>query len=808
MNWKDFYELAREGVAFSDGSMGVFLQKYGLKGGECPDYWNITHPEIIESVHRQYLGAGSNLITTNTFGANRIKLSEFGLQEKIKEINSTAVNIARKVSRNKAIIAGDVGPTGKLITPLGNLEFDEAVEIYKEQIEILANAGVDCILFETHIDILELKAAIFACKEVCNLPIIASVTFEKDGRMLTGTSPEAAFITLEALGVDLLGTNCGTGPKDMFNSIRRAIALVSIPVIAQANAGLPHLKDNLTIYDTTIDEYVNLAMKMMENGVDVIGGCCGTTPEHIRLMKENYLKNHPEKKKKEVLNLFVSGRFDYAGIGFDLPFAIIGERLNPTARKKLSEDITSGKFELFKEEALKQKEAFADILDLNMGIPEGNEIEFMKQGINILSSVVGIPISIDTSNPLVAKESLKIYPGKPILNSISLEEERLKILPEIKKNGSAIVCLPLDSKGIPPTAEERVKNMKKLLEKINQHGIPQKNILADPLALTVSAEQNAAKETLKTIRAFKEELGLFTTIGLSNISYGLPARASINRSFVAMAIENGLVSAIINPFDTEIIGIIKACDVLTGKDKFAENYIKIYSEKESNKIQPVIHPHKEEKVTKIEEKLYQTVLKGNKENIQSLIEKALKVYKPYEILDRFLIPAITEVGNLYEKRVYFLPQLMLSAETMKKAFGIIEPLLRAEKKKARGRIVFATVKGDVHDIGKNIVILMLKNHGFEVYDLGKDVPNEKVLQKAIEINADLVGLSALMTTTMPAMKNFMELQKKEGTNFKLMIGGAAVTRQFAESINAHYSTDAVGAVRLAQKLLNIETKQV
>ncbi len=803
MTWNDFYELTLKNVAFSDGSMGVFLQKYGLKGGESPESWNLKHPEIIESVHKQYLEAGSNLITANTFGGNRIKLSEFGLENKIKEVNSQAIKIAKNVAKDKAIVAADIGPTGKLIEPLGELTFEEAYEVYKEQIEILANSGADCLFFETHIDILELKAAIFAAKDICDLPIIASVTFEKDGRMLTGTSPEAAFITLEALDVDIIGTNCGTGPSDMYQTIKNALKLTTKPVIAQANAGLPKLIDGKTIYDTTIEEYVKFAKKMFEEGVKVLGGCCGTTPEHINLMIKEISNLNRENENKKIDDLLLSSRFGYAIIGFERPFAIIGERLNPTARKKLSEDILSKKYELFKEEAIKQKESFANILDLNMGIPEANEFELLKEGINILSSIVDTPLSIDTSNPIVAKKILKYYPGKPILNSISLEEDRLSILPEIKKNGAAIVCLPIDSTGIPPTAEGRIKNMKKLLSIIKEYGISEKNVLADPLALTVSAEQKSAQETLKTIKAFKEELGIFTTIGLSNISFGLPERAHINRSFLAMAIQNGLTSAIVNPFDRELVGIIKASDVLLAKDILSTNYVKIYSSENKSNINITKSDKKEEEKT-IEEKLYNSILKGNKDNIEILIREALSKLSPFEILNNHLIPAITEVGKLYEERIYFLPQLMLSAETMKNAFSILEPLLKEEGKKSIGRIVFATVKGDVHDIGKNIVILMLKNHGFEVYDLGKDVPNELILQKAIEYKADIVGLSALMTTTMPMMKEFMELQKKEGTNFKVMIGGAAVTRSYADSIGANYSVDAVDAVRLAQKLMGIQ----
>ncbi len=810
VNWKEFYQKAKTGIVFSDGSMGVFLQKHGLKGGDCPELWNIEKPEIVESVHKSYIKAGSDLIITNTLGGNRVKLSDFGLEKKLKDLNEAGIRVAKKAAGGKAIVAADVGPTGLFIEPLGKINFDEMVDIYKEQIIVLANAGADCIFFETHIDVLELKAGILACREVCGLPIIASMTFEKDGRTVTGSSPEAVFTTLEALGVDIMGTNCGTGPFDMLQIVERIQGLFSTPFIAQANAGMPVLQDGKTVFTETPEVYGESALKILECGVGVIGGCCGTTPEHIRLLHERARQIKPGfiKGQKGDNYLKLSSRYEMRKIGFDIPFTIIGERLNPTARKALSQDILNESFSLFKEEALNQEGAGAHLLDMNMGIPDANEAMLVKKGVELLSNLVKTPLAIDSSNLEAVRAGLRIYPGKAVLNSISAEKERLSLLKEVKKYGAAFIALPIDERGIPATAEERVKLMRKIIDEAARYGIDKKNILADPLALTVSAEQKGAKETLKTIRLFKEELGLLTTIGLSNVSYGLPARGYVNRGFLSMAIQEGLTSAIVNPFDEELMGIVKASDVILGKDEHSKEYIKIYSNSllTVNRSQTSNVGNKSQismtQVLTVEEKLKNSILHGQKESIAFNLNEALqKGLKAAEILNQHLIPAITEVGELYDKRIYFLPQLMLSAETMKAAFVVLEPLLKEESVHSKGKIVFATVKGDVHDIGKNIVSLMLLNHGFEVIDLGKDVPNEAILKKAIEIKADIIGLSALMTTTMSEMKKFMELLKKENQNLKVMVGGAAVTRVFAESIGAHYSVDAVDAVKVANKLM-------
>ncbi len=798
MTWQDFLEKARKGVAYSDGSMGVFLQQYGLRGEDCPELWNVTKPEIIQSVHRAYIEAGSDLVITNTLGGNRIKLESYHLAHRLEELNAAGVRNAREAARGQAIVAADIGPTGHFVKPLGDISFDEMVDIYKEQIVALANAGADALFFETHIDILELKAGILAAREVCDLPIIASVTFESDGRMVTGTSPEAAFTTLEALGVDVMGMNCGTGPREMLTIMERVGHLFETPIIVQANAGLPHLVNGKTHYSETPESYVETALHMLEHGACVIGGCCGTTPDHIRLLIERSKKEKPylHYMKLPVDFLKLSSRFAYHRIGHHLPFTIIGERINPTARKLLVEDVLSGSFQLVREEAMKQQQAGAHVLDVNMGIPQADEAQLMENAINLLSTVVQIPLAIDTSSSAAAIRGMRLYPGKPLLNSVTAEPERLALLPEIKKYGAAFVALPIDEHGIPETAEKRVAVMKRIISEAEKLGIDKRNILADPLVMTVSSDQKAPQQTLATLRAFREELGLFTTMGLSNISFGLPARGYINQAFLTMAIENGLTTAIVNPLDEQQMGLIRATDVLLERDPSAMDYIRLYSGQKTTAT-----PTSTTTQT-IEEKISEAVIKGQKDTIEKLLDEALqKGLKPKAILDELLIPAITEVGQLYEKRQYFLPQLLLSAETMQKAFAKLEPLLRSAGTATQGTLVFATVQGDVHDIGKNIVILMLRNQGFEVIDLGKDVPAETIYRIARERKADIVGLSALMTTTMPRMAEFMDLLKKENTSLPVMVGGAAVNRQFAESIGAYYAVDAVDAIRVAQKIL-------
>ena len=812
MKWNDFYELAQKGIAFSDGAMGTLLQIKGLTGDECPELWNVDRPDDVIAVHRAYIDAGSNMLTTNTFGGNRLKLSNYKLENRLEEINAAAIRNAKKAAGDKAIVTASIGPTGKFIAPVGKMTFDEMVDIYKEQILAVANAGADALNFETHVDILELKAAIVAAREVCDLPILANLTFEKDGRTVTGTPPDAAFTLLEALGVDVIGTNCSTGPENMALLMGAIRGLFAVPMICQANAGMPKIVGGKTVFDESPESFSEKASEIVRIGANIVGGCCGTTPEHIRCLKEKTLqqKIYQDRKDITVDYLKLSSRYAMRKIGFDLPFCIIGERLNPTARKKLAADIQSGEFQMFKEEALNQERCGADVLDLNMGIPGADEAELIRKGIELLSTSVQSPLAIDSANNDAARLGLRIYPGKPILNSISAEADRMKLLKDVKKYGAAFIALPIDENGIPETAEGRIRLMKKIIAAAEKEGIDKKNILADPLAMTVSANQNAAKTTLETIRRYKNELGLFSTIGLSNISFGLPLREFVNRSFLASAINEGLTTAIMNPLDEEIVGTAKATDVLLGKDLQSKEYIRLYAGRkldggklsltETAQVSDVKKP--DDKPMTLEQRLGNCVIQGNKSAILPLLEEALsKGMKAVEILNDTLIPAIQQVGEFYEKKIFFLPQLMLSAETMKSAFVRLEPLLKENASKPRGKVLIATVKGDVHDIGKNIVVIMLQNYGFDVIDLGKDISGEEILLKAKEYKVDIIGLSALMTTTMPRMDEFVRLLESNKLAIPVMIGGAAVTDEYAKQIGAYYAQDAVGAVKLANSLI-------
>ncbi len=807
MNFQEFYELARTGIVFSDGAMGTMLQARGLSPDEPPELWNLTRPDDIKAVHEAYIEAGAMMLTTNTFGGNRIKLSAFGLQDKLKEINYAGVKIAKEASKGRAIVAASIGPTGKFIKPLGDMTFDEMYEVYKEQIEVLAEAGADVLDFETMVDILELKAAVLAAKDTCDLPIIANVTFEKDGRTVTGSTPEAAFTTLEYLGVDIIGTNCSTGPEDMAKIIKRTRHLFTLPIIAQANAGMPHIDENgRTVFDEPPEQYVEKALEMVKSGVNCIGGCCGTTPEYIKLLKNRAISlnlDFSSLRPREVNFVKLSSRYEMVAIGSDKPFVIIGERLNPTGRKKFARALKEGDFNILRDDAISQVEAGADILDLNVGVPGINEDELMEKALEITTSTVKVPLSIDTSRPSSAEIGMKLYPGKPLLNSVSGETEKLeKLLPLVKRYGAAFIALPVDDRGIPDNPEDRVKVVKKIIDRAIKMGISKNNIIADPLTLTVSADQTAPSTTLKTIRMLKD-LGINTVVGLSNVSFGLPQRKPINRAFLMMAIEEGLTSAIMNPLDDEIVKLTKATDVLLGKDKNAETYIKLYGQQVGLKKDIEVKTSQEsEEETTPDQKIRKAVLRGDREGIVPLVKNELeKGRDAFELMNGVIIPAIEEVGDLYDKKIYFLPQLVMSAEAVKSAFEVLKPHLMQESKTKTGKIVIATVKGDVHDIGKNIVSIMLQNHGFEVIDLGKDVPNEKILETALKEKADIVMLSALMTTTMERMKEFVELARSRGLNVPVMVGGAAVTKDYAESIGAYYSKDAVEAVKVAKNLV-------
>ncbi len=807
----DITKELQEGVILFDGATGTMLQRAGLKGGECPEQWNLEKPDIVMSVHRGYVEAGSHIVTTNTFGANRVKLAEYGLEHDVERINIEAARIAREAARDEALVAGGVGPTGRFVEPVGDMNFDEALEIFGEQGRALEKGGVDLILIETMMDIKELKAAIIAMKDSTHLPIFATMTFEENMRSLLGTPPEVFAIIAQSLGVSALGANCSLGIEGIYTAIERMRQVVDTPLIANPNAGLPVLKDGETCFPATPDDMAEWAPRLLEAGVRVIGGCCGTTPEHIRRIgdevRECLARGSISTVYQPIKGSMLTCRTSYMVFGDTHRPLIIGERINPTGRKALSEEIRAGKTGFIRREAKGQVEMGADLLDINVGIPGLDEPVYMKKAIFAVNENVDVPVVIDSSDPKAIEEGLKAVDGKPLINSVNGEEKSLSsILPLVKRYGASVIGLTLDEGGIPPTGEGRFKVAEKIVKRAVSYGIRREDVIIDCLALTVSASPDGAKETLKAIRMVKEYLGVSTILGVSNVSFGLPRREVINASFLSMAIESGLDMAIVNPYNEMVIDAYHAALLLGGFDPGAELYIRRFGGKEASK--GAVEKLEQEKALDIKERIFNAVVHGDKERIQHLVEEALKQgWDPLKISNEALIPGLEEVGRRFERNIYFLPQVMLSAEAMKSAFQILKKELKGRKGRSLGRILMATVEGDVHDIGKNIVITLLENNGFEVIDLGKNVPAERILKEALKHKVDVVGLSALMTTTVMEMEKVIKLLKEEGIKVFTIVGGAVVTEEFARGIGADfYARDAMEGVNRLKALFKDKDK--
>lgn len=800
MNRKQFIEYLKENIMILDGATGTELQKRGMPKGVCPEKWVIDNPEVLIDVQREYVNAGSNAVYTCTFGGNRMKLEEFGLQDQTVEINAELARISRKAVGDKAFVVGDLAPTGKFVRPFGDMPFETCVEVYKEQVKGLLEGGVDFFVIETMMDIQEARAALIAVKESCDLPVCVSMTFDETGRTLMGTDPITALITLQSLGADAVGCNCSTGPKDMLKIIKAMKPFALVPLLAKPNAGLPKLIDGKTVFDMGVEEYGTYIEEFVRSGVNLLGGCCGTSPLYIEEIKKNVKGLKPLKIEPEKISAVTSAR-STVFMGASQPTVVVGERINPTGKKKLQEELKEGKTSEIRRFAVEQIDKGAKVLDVNVGMPGIDEKETMVNVVELLAPMVDAPLCLDSSSPEVLEEALRIYPGRALINSISAEKVKIeKLLPIAAKYGAMFILLPLSDEGVPATAEERYNVINEVYGEAAKYGYEKKDIVVDGLVMTVSSDQKAAIETLKVIDWCTNSFGCNTILGLSNVSFGLPERNWVNSAFLAMAMGRGLTMAILNPSSDTLMSIKMAGDVLTAKDKNSMKYIEYFGN--TSKEKPVQTQKTELSVT---ERIYNAVVGGDKENIILHIEAALKEgFEPSHIVDNFLIPAINHVGDLYDKKEYFLPQLIQSAETMKEAFGFVEPMLKKDgsEGKAKARIVIATVKGDIHDIGKNIVALMLKNYGFEVYDLGKDVSAEEIIEAAREKKAQIIGLSALMTTTMMEMRAVIELAKKEGLSVKFMVGGAVVTESFAKEIGADgYSEDAYSAVKLANRLL-------
>ncbi|MFC1485265.1 homocysteine S-methyltransferase family protein, partial [bacterium] len=753
-------------------------------------------PDIVKEIHRQYIDAGSNVITTNTFGANRYKLSHYGFEDKVGEFCSRGVELAREAAGDDNYVAAGMAPIGKLLQPLGDLTFDEAYSMYREIIQAFDRSKPDVIIMETMLDIGETRIAMTAVKENTDIPVIVSMTYDGGKRTTTGTPPEVAGVVFESLGAIAVGANCSTGPEELLFAAKKMNEVLNIPILIQSNAGNPTVKDGKTVFPLNPNEYAFHTKKIVQAGVKIVGGCCGTTPDHIRELAkelENIDVQSFETKKREKVS-FLASRTKLLSIK-DYP-VMIGERINPNAQKKIAQGLKEGKFSYIFQEAESQANKGAEILDINVSAINVDEPKIMKQVVTDLSSIVDVPLCIDSSDYVAIREGLKYFPGKALVNSINGEKEKLeKILPLVKKYGASVIALTMDDDGIPDTVEGRFKIAERIIQECDKYEIPREDIYFDTLVLTISTNPQGAKITLDTMRKIKEAFGARTVLGLSNISYGLPGRVILNASFLSMAIEAGLDAAITNPKNDIIRNTFYSASLLCGYDRGAVRYIDSFYEEE------IAHSDKKED----KKNLKQAIIKGAKEEVADLAQQELANKKPLEIINEIVIPALDIVGDKYEKGEYFLPQLLLASEAAEVATSFIKDVMdkSGEIKEEKATIVFATVKGDLHDIGKNIVISVLKNYGYKIIDLGKGVDAKSIVDTAIENNANVICLSALMTTTMQEMKVVVDMLKERGIRdkFKILIGGAVVNDEYANTIGVDaYAKDSTHTVNALRRL--------
>lgn len=798
-----FLQVLNERVLVLDGAMGTMLQARGLAAGASPEGMNLDQAEIVEAVHREYVDAGADIIVTNTFGGNALKLANYGLEDRVREINIAGVEIARRAVGPDTFIAASVGPTGRFLEPVGDAGFDEIVAVYRQQIEAFVAAGADLITFETYLDIRELRAAVIAAKQYSDLPTMALMTFDAGGRTVLGTPPEAAAVTLDALGVDVIGSNCGLGIDGIYQILQKMRAVTSLPLIAQANAGLPELRNGETVFPGTPDEMTAYHQRLIEIGVRVVGGCCGTTPEHIGAMQQA-LGAYQQSWQAPTRRCFLSSRTQVVEVGGDTGCKVIGERINPTGKKTYSAELREGKTAYIRREAKQQVTVGADLLDVNCGAPGVDEPLALEQAVFAVSGVISVPLVLDSANPEALERGLKAADGKVLINSVSAEEKSLKaILPLAKKYGAAIIGLALDGQGIPETAADRLRVARTILDAAVAIGLPREDLIIDCLTLTVSAEQKRAMETLQALRLVRDELGLATVLGVSNISFGLPSRPILSATFFTMALEAGLKAAIINPKEERMMDALCAARVLLGQDLRAEKYISCYAQQGAT---PPPERSDPDKPLSIRQQLSRAIIEGDKDGVATLVESAFaEGLEPLQISNEGMLPGLEEVGKRFGKNQIFLPQVMLSAETMQAGFACLKKNIRGQELLSLGKILMATVEGDIHDIGKNIVCTLLENHGFEVIDLGKNVPAAKIIEQAKAQQVDAVGLSALMTTTLEQMQVTIDALRAAGVKVFTMVGGAVVTQAYADEIGADlYAADALEAVaKIKQMLLNL-----
>ena len=792
-------EYLKDHILIFDGAMGTMLQKEGLPIGDNPEIFGIKNPHKLLKIHKKYLEAGSNVLTTNTFGCNELKVNKLGYT--VEEVIDRAVSIAKQAIEESdkskpRFVALDIGPIGEMLEPMGTLSFDRAYEIFKRQVIQGEKSGADLIIIETMMDLYEAKAAVLAAKENTNLPVICTMTFDENGRSFTGCLPEAMVATIEGLGVDALGVNCSLGPKQLLPIVKTITELANVPVIVQANAGLPVIKEGQAIYEMNDEEFFQGVKNFVDLGVSIIGGCCGTNETFIKKICDNIekLQKKEPKRRKSTIVCSAAKYIDIQGP------AIVGERLNPTGRQPLIDAYVSGNNDYVINLALEQSNEGSEILNVNVGVPDLDEERAMKRVIKGIQEVVDVPLQLDSSNVKALEAGLRYYNGRTIVNSVNGKEKSLEtILPIVKKYGACLVGLTLDENGIPITAEGRFNIAKKIVERAEQYGIKRQDIFIDCLSLTVSAQQDEAMETIKAIKMVKENLGCKTILGVSNISFGIPNRKALNNTYLNLALGAGLDLAIINTEDRTMVESIDAYKVISNMDKGCLDYIE--------KFKFVSNDNKTKERKNYDNlTLEDAIERGLKEEAKDLTLKILESHDEHFVLDKVLIPALDVVGTKYDKGELFLPQMIQAAETVKVSLNIIkERLSKNNNTSSKGKIIVATVQGDIHDIGKNIVKIMLENYGYEVIDLGKDVPIEEVVKRAKEENIQLIGLSALMTTTVENMKKTIKALKENNINARVFVGGAVVTEEYAQKINAdYYSKDAKSAVEIAK--INFKSK--
>ena len=796
-------------LLFLDGGMGTLLQAEGLAPGELPETWNIEHPEKVEAIHRRYYEAGSDVVLANTFGANVCKFHDdrYTVEEVIRAGIANAKRAGEQIGK-ETYVALDMGPTGKLLKPMGDLDFDDAYEAFAEAVRYGEKYGADLIHIETMSDTYEVKAAILAAKENSSLPVFVTMIFDERGKLLTGGDVPSVVAMLEGLRVDALGLNCGLGPKQMLPILNDLRRYTSLPIIVKPNAGLPKQKNGETYYDVEPDEFARIMQEVVKEGVCVIGGCCGTTPEHIKKLVEE-CKELPLREIEKKHDTIVSS-YGQAVILDDMP-RIIGERINPTGKKKFKEALKNEDMDYILKEAITQQDKGAHILDVNVGLPDIDEVAMMEKVVKELQSVTSLPLQIDTVDGKAMERAMRIYNGKPMINSVNGKQVSMdEVFPLVRKYGGVVVGLTIDEEGIPKDAEGRVRVAGKIINEAAKYGIDKKDIVIDVLTMTISSEKDGAKVTLEALKRVREEFGVRTVLGVSNISFGLPRRPIVNSYFYAMAMQNGLTAGIINPSSEDMMKAYRSYNALMGFDENCTNYISTYAGTTETVTvqasQAAAAAGNAPKAAGVEMTLKYAIERGLKEEAHHITRDLIGTRGPLDIIQEELIPALNVVGEGFEKGTVFLPQLLMSADAAKIAFAVIKDVLASsgQEEEKKEKIILATVKGDIHDIGKNIVKVLLENYGFDVIDLGKDVPPEAIVEKAVEENVTLVGLSALMTTTVVSMEETIKLLREKKPDCKVMVGGAVLNQDYADMIGADfYGKDAMQSVHYAQKFFGM-----